>query len=87
VAILRFDGRLNQSGVGASTPINDRFTPGAGQTVFVLSAIPTSFVTFTIDGLDYYSPETFVVIGNQLVWNDTEFVISVGQVIAAKYFV
>ena len=74
-------------GGGGGTARLDKFSPGGGQTVFVLSATPSpaADVLMFVNGTEYTSPGAFAVVGSTLTWNDSEFVIEASDRVEVSY--
>lgn len=74
-------------GGGVSALQNDQFVATPAQTVFALSAIPTSAVIMIVDGVSYEDIVDFTIVAASATWLNTDFALSGGEKVQFYYIV
>ena len=68
--------------------VEDKFIATQGQIAFIISAVPTDAISFTllVNGVFYDNPADYTVAGTTVAWLQTEFVLSAGDELHARYY-
>lgn len=82
------DAGGGQADVGASSSLfetQEVFTATAGQTVFTLSSSPTQILEFFVNGVNYIEGINFTVLGSNVTWLNTPFIMALGDTVEISY--